>query len=199
MIAFLRGKLIAKTSQAAVVECGGVGYEVFAPLTVIEKMPAAGAEVFIHTDFVVREDSQTLYGFLDERSRAVFRRLIKVSGVGAKTAVALMSALSAEELLSALAGEDATRLTCAPGIGQKTAERIVLDFRGSPLLDDIGGATGGGDKTFSAADRDIEQGLAALGYKKAEIARAIAALPKNDDADPAARLRAALQKLSGRG
>ncbi len=193
MISFLRGKLAAKSASAVVVECGGVGYEALAPLTTIEKLPPVGEEIFLLTDFVVRPESQSLYGFLHERERAIFRRLIKVSGVGAKTALALMSALPAGDLLAALAAGDAARISCAPGIGQKTAERIIVDFRGSPLLDMPEGAPALGGNT-----RDVEQALAGLGYKRAEISRVLAALPPDTGEDSAVKLRAALQILSRR-
>ncbi len=195
MISSLRGKLISKTTTSIVIECNGVGYEVIAPLSVIEKLPTLDKDIFIYIDFVVRDDSQTLFGFLDKETRELFRKLIKVSGVGAKTAIALMSALSTNELLLAIFGGDAERICRAPGIGKKTAERIIIDFRGSPLLDNIGSEH---TPEPNIGDRDIEQGLASLGYKKAEIARAIAALPADIGNDPAARLRAALQSLSGR-
>ncbi|MDM5148114.1 Holliday junction branch migration protein RuvA [Candidatus Persebacteraceae bacterium Df01] len=192
MIVFLRGKLAAKSTTAAVIDCSGVGYEALAPLTTIEKLPAVGEQVFLHIDMVVREDSQTLYGFSNENEREIFRRLIKVSGVGAKTALALMSALSLDELLSALANSEADRLARAPGIGKKTAERIIVDFRGSPLLEmPTSGEPAGGA-------RDVEQALAGLGYKKAEITRALGALPTDIGTDTTARLRAALQVLSGK-
>lgn len=191
MISFLRGKLFSKTPSSAVIECGGIGYEVLAPLTTLERLPPPGAEVFLLTDFVVRAESQTLFGFLHERERAIFRRLIKVGGVGAKTALALMSALRAEELLAALSEGDAARLSRAPGIGKKTAERIVVDFRGSRLLEMAEGASIGGD-------REVEQALTGLGYKKPEIARALAKIPADVGEDSAARLRAALQTLSHR-
>ncbi|MGI9296363.1 MAG: Holliday junction branch migration protein RuvA [Gammaproteobacteria bacterium] len=193
MIAFLRGKLVSKTPSAVVIECGGVGYEALAPLTTIEQLPPPGAEVFLLTDFVVRAESQTLFGFLREREREIFRRLIKVSGVGAKTALALMSALRADELLAALSEGDSARLSRAPGIGKKTAERIIVDFRGSPLLEMVDGAP-----PAASGDRDVESALAGLGYKKPEIARALASIPADTGDDSAVRLRAALQTLSGR-
>lgn len=193
MISFLRGKLVSKTPSAVVIECGGVGYEALAPLTTLEQLPAPGAEVFLLTDFVVRAESQTLFGFLREREREIFRRLIKVSGVGAKTALTLMSALRADELLSALSEGDAARLSRAPGVGKKTAERIIVDFRGSPLLDMAEGAP-----SLASGDRDVESALAGLGYKKPEIARALASIPADTGEDSAVRLRAALQVLSGR-
>ena len=192
MISFLRGKLAAKTASSITVECGGVGYEALAPLTTIEKLPPVGETIFLLTDFVVRQESQSLYGFLDGREREIFRRLIKVGGVGAKTALALMSALPAGELLAALSAGDSTRISCAPGVGKKTAERIIVDFRGSPLLDNPEGAP------LPSNNRDVEQALSGLGYKKAEIVRALAAIPPEAGEDSAVRLRAALQILSGK-
>lgn len=193
MIAFLRGRLVAKTPSSAIIECGGIGYEASAPLTTIEQLPPIGEEVFLLTDFVVRAESQTLYGFLRDREREIFRRLIKVSGVGAKTALALMSALRAEELLAALSEGDVARISRAPGIGKKTAERIIIDFRGSPLLQMADGAAG-----MVSGDRDVAQALAGLGYKKPEIERALAAIPSDVGDDSAVRLRAALHFLSGK-
>ena len=193
MIGFLRGRLAAKSASAAVVECGGVGYEVLSPLTTLERLPATGEEVFLLTEMLVRAESQTLYGFLEDRDRDIFRRLIKTGGVGAKTALALMSALSSDELLRALADGDSAVVSRAPGIGAKTAERIIVDFRGSPLLLRTSA------NALSNADRDVEQALAGLGYKKAEIAKALSALPAaKEEEDTAARLRMALQILSGR-
>ncbi len=192
MISFLRGKLAIKTSLSAVVECNGVGYEALAPLTTLEQLPPPGAEVFLLTDVVTRAESQTLYGFSNAREREIFRRLIKVSGVGAKTALALMSALRADELVAALAGGDAAHLSRAPGIGTKTAERIIIDFRGSPLLEMTDGITSGDDM------HDVERALAGLGYKKGEIARALSSIPADVGEDAAVRLRAALQILSGK-
>ena len=192
MIVFLRGRLAAKSGAAVVIDCNGIGYEAQAPLTTIEKLPPVGEDVFLHIDLVVRQESHTLYGFLDEPAREIFRRLIKVSGVGAKTALALMSALADDELLSALSDGDAARLSRAPGIGKKTAERIIVDFRGSDLA---GLAAGGG---IVGGDRDVEQALIGLGYKRAEIVRAMSALPPSAGEDTAARLRAVLQILSTR-
>ena len=193
MIVFLHGKLASKTPTSAVIECNGIGYEVHAPIGVIERLPATGDSVFVLTEMVVREESQTLYGFLEERERRIFRALLKVSGVGAKTALTLMSALSADDLLAALASGDTARLSTAPGIGKKTAERMVVDFRGSPLLDMPAIAA-----LPQQNNRDVELALEGLGYKRVEISRALSALPADTDEDPAVRLRAVLQILSGK-
>ena len=192
VIGSLRGKLLARTAAQVVVECGGVGYEVSVPPPVSERLPDAGSEVFLLTEFIAREDSQTLFGFLEHRERELFRRLIKVSGVGAKTALAMM-ATGADELLSALVSEDVARLSRAPGVGRKTAERIIVDFRGSPLLLE----SAGGGSIPTGANAEVEQALAALGYRKKEIADALSSLPK-DEVGVSAKVRAALRILSGR-
>ena len=194
MITFLRGTLTDKTTASVTIECHGVGYEALAPLTTIEKLPAVGDTVFLLTDFVVRPESQTLYGFITRFERDIFRRLIKVSGVGAKTAIVLMSAFPVAELLSALSDSDAERIARAPGIGKKTAERIIVDFRGSPLLENIAPTAA----FVNNPGRDVEQALTGLGYKRSEITRALGLLSADTPEDSAARLRAALQILSRR-
>ncbi|MGI9337382.1 MAG: Holliday junction branch migration protein RuvA [Gammaproteobacteria bacterium] len=194
MIATLRGILAEKSPGEAIVEAGGIGYRVAAPVLVTDRLPEVGAEVFLYTEMVVREDSQTLYGFLDGKTRALFCRLVKVSGVGAKTALAMLSVMPVGEFLSALASGDAARLSATPGIGAKTAQRLIIEFRGSVLLSDI---------PANAANSDTSQALAALGYKKPEIARALSALHKQyDNADempPAEQIKAALKILAKRG
>lgn len=191
MISSIRGILRRKSANSALVECGGLGYEVQAPLTVTEALPAVGEEVFLLTEFTVRETAHTLYGFSHERQRRLFRHLLKTSGVGAKTVLAMMSAMTMEELVAALSAEDVGRLSLIPGIGTKTADRLIVDFRGSDLLVEQAAAP--------AADSEVEQALAALGYKKAEIKTAMADPSVAAGEDTAARVRAALRLLSRRG
>lgn len=194
MIATLRGILADKSPGEAVVEVGGVGYRIAAPVLVTDRLPEVGGEVFLYTEMIVREDSQTLYGFLDGKTREVFCRLVKVSGIGAKTALAMLGAMPVGELLSALASGDAARLAATPGIGKKTAERLIVEFRGSLLLQDT---------PAISASSDTSQALAALGYKKPEIARALSALRKQyadaDNMPPAEQIKAALKILAKRG
>ena len=190
MIASLNGYMAAKSAASVVLEINGIGYEVAIPLTVMDKLPTIGEKVFLLIEFVVREESQTLYGFLDETTRALFRRLIKISGIGAKTALAMMSTMTAKELLSALANEDHARLSGTPGIGKKTAERLIIEFRGSALLSSSGADFG------VIRDDDVEQALTSLGYKKDEIKRALTAMP--DATDTAVKVRAALRFLAGK-
>lgn len=192
MITSLRGRLVVKTAAQAVVECGGVGYETAVTPAVAERLPEPGAEVFLLTEMIVRDDAHLLFGFLEARERELFRRLLKVSGIGAKTALGML-ALGGGELLEALSAEDAGRLSRAPGVGRKTAERLIVEFRGSEWLLEAAGAGGG----RTGEDAEAEQALAALGYRKKEIADALAALPK-EEMGVSEKVRAALRVLSGR-
>jgi Holliday junction DNA helicase RuvA len=192
MIGAIRGTLREKRPPAVLVECGGVCYEVLVPLSALSRLPQTGAEVFLRTELVVREDAHTLYGFSEWNEREMFRRLIRVSGVGAKMALAMMSGMSAAEIAASLAAGDVNALTRLPGIGKKIAERLVLE------LADSAAALAGGATAPSPIDAGVENALAALGYRKAEIRRAVDAIPADAPADIAARVRAALRILSGR-
>ncbi len=179
MIASLRGTLLSTTPLQAVIEVSGVGYEVNVPVTTAEKLPAAGQPAFLHTHVVYREDSQAIYGFASAAERDFFRLLIeKVSGVGPKVSLALMSRLSLPSLQSAIAAGDADLLSNCPGIGRKTAERIILD-----LKDKMGvvshivpagaagpGAPGTAEPTALA---DAMAALLALGYRPPEADKAV--------------------------
>ena len=190
MIDCIRGTLTEKQPNSVVIECYGLGYRVMAPLTVTERLPSVGEVAFLLTELVVREDSQTLFGFLTAQERQLFQRLIKVSGIGTKTALAMMSAMNLDELLGALSAEDIGRLSRTPGIGAKTAERLIVDFRGSPILLEA--------RVPASIDNDTEQALAALGYKKAEIGKALKQLKPQEGETTADKVRAALRILSGR-
>ena len=190
MISFLRGIVAEKRAGAVALDCNGVGYEVLTPLTVSEGMPPVGEEATLLVEFVVREDSQTLYGFASHKERRVFRRLLKVSGIGAKTALAMLSAISLQDLLAALQSEDAARLSSVPGIGAKTADRLIVDFRGSDLLT--------GERAQWSADEETAQALQALGYNKAEVRKVLAKLTAADGDTTEQRVRAALRILSAK-
>ena len=129
MIGSIRGILRASRPPIALVECGGVGYEILAPMLVHARLAAIGEEVFLHTEMVVREDSQTLYGFGDRSERELFRRLIRISGVGAKMTLGMMNEMPAADIISALKNGDKDSLTRLPGIGRKTAERLVVELK----------------------------------------------------------------------
>jgi holliday junction DNA helicase RuvA len=179
MIASLRGTLLSTTPLRAVVEVAGIGYEVNVPVTTAEKLPAAGQPAFLHTHVVYREDSQAIYGFASAAERDFFRLLIeKVSGVGPKVALALMSHLSLPSLQSAIAGSDADLLSKCPGIGRKTAERIILDLKDKmglvsqivPAGSSISGNAPGAETSPLA---DAVAALVALGYRPPDADKAV--------------------------
>ena len=174
MIGFLRGKLAAKHPPQLVVDVGGVGYELEAPMSTFYGLPAVGAEVSLHTHLVVREDAHVLFGFGTERERALFRELIKVSGVGPRIALAILSGVNVDEFQRCVEAEDVASLVRVPGIGRKTAERLVIEMR--DRLKATGGTTSGalpGTGPGSAATPQAEafSALVALGYKPAEVTR----------------------------
>jgi Holliday junction DNA helicase RuvA len=173
MIGRLVGTLAAKSPPQVLVDVHGVGYEVDVPMSTFYNLPGLGAPVTLLTHFVVREDAQLLYGFLSEEERASFREVIKISGVGPRTALSILSGLSAAELAQAVTAQDAGRLVKVPGIGKKTAERLLLELKGR-LGPDLGLPAGG---AVSDAQADIVQALLALGYNERDAKAALKALP----------------------
>jgi Holliday junction DNA helicase RuvA len=177
MITSLHGTLITASPLAAVVEVNGIGYEVNIPVTTAERLPAPGGDVRLHTLVVYREDAQTLYGFASGEERDFFRLLIeKVTGVGPKLALSILSRLSLPLLQSAIAAGDVGMLSKCPGIGRKTAERLVVELKGQ-LPGGSGPAAGGplgtGGADVSDARRDAIKALVTLGYKIADADRMI--------------------------
>jgi holliday junction DNA helicase RuvA len=173
MIGRIHGKLLEKHPPQIVVDVQGVGYELDVPMSTFYQLPATGAEVTLHTHLVVREDAHQLYGFATESEREAFRQLLKISGVGARTALSVLSGLSVSDLRDAVASQDGGRLTKVPGIGKKTAERLLLELR-----DKLDGALA----TPAAARGDGQAGdvanaLHALGYNERESGWAIKQLP----------------------
>jgi Holliday junction DNA helicase RuvA len=179
MIASLRGTLLSTTPLRAVIEVAGVGYEVNVPVTTAERLPAAGQPAFVHTHVVYREDSQAIYGFATATERDFFRLLIeKVSGVGPKVALALMSHLSLPSLQGAIAGSDADLLSKCPGIGRKTAERIILDLKDkmgvvSQIVPAGAAAVGTSAAAESSPLADAVAALVALGYRPPDADKAV--------------------------
>ena len=178
MIGRLTVTVLEKTPPQVVVEAGGVGYEVDVPMGTFCQLPAVGHAVVLFTHLVVREDAQLLYGFGSRAERETFRRLLKISGVGAKIALAILSGMSTDELAAAIDGENITRLSRVPGIGKKTAERLVLELRGK-----LGGSGAGlllADATAApqpSAQDDVTNALRTLGYTPREAAAALKTLP----------------------
>lgn len=176
MIGRLSGTLAEKSPPQLLVDVNGVGYEVDVPMSSFYNLPALGEPVTLLTHFVVREDAQVLFGFLTHGERAAFRLLVKISGVGPRTALAILSGLSVDELAHAVSQQQGSRLVKVPGIGKKTAERLLLELRGK-LGDAVGGAPAAPASAASAAQADILQALLALGYNDREAAAALKALP----------------------
>jgi holliday junction DNA helicase RuvA len=175
MIGRLQGVLADKNPPQIVVDCNGVGYEVDVPMSTFYNLPAAGEKVTLLTHLVVREDAQLLYGFGSSGEREAFRQLIKISGVGPRTALSVLSGMSVADIAQAVTAQDAGRLVKVPGIGKKTAERLLLELKGK-FGPDLG--LGAGAAT-SDAQTDIQQALVALGYSDKEAAASIKALPKD--------------------
>ncbi|MDR2991602.1 MAG: Holliday junction branch migration protein RuvA [Burkholderiaceae bacterium] len=176
MIGRLSGLLAEKNPPAILVDCQGVGYEVLVPMSTFYSLPAPGERVTLLTQFIVREDAQTLYGFATQAERAAFRELLRVSGVGPRTALAVLSGMSVAELGQAVVTQQTVRLVKVPGIGKKTAERLLLELKGK-LGADLGVSTSGGAASADGTQSDILQALLALGYNDKEAAAALKALP----------------------
>ena len=172
MIGKLSGTLSDKNPPQVLVDCNGVGYEVHVPMSTFYNLPGLGDKVSLLTHFVVREDAQILYGFGTPSEREAFRQLIKISGVGPRTALSVLSGMSVGELAQAVTLQEAGRLVKVPGIGKKTAERLLLELKGK-LGADIGAPVSAG----SGAQTDILQALLALGYSDKEATAALKALP----------------------
>ena len=175
MIGKLTGTLGDKNPPQVLVDCNGVGYEVDVPMSTFYNLPGLGEKITLLTHLVVREDAQLLYGFGSPGEREAFRQLIKISGVGPRTALSVLSGMSVADIAQAVTAQDAGRLVKVPGIGKKTAERLLLELKGK-FGPDLGlGAAGPG----SDAQADILQALVALGYSDKEAAASLKALPKD--------------------
>ena len=187
MISRLTGKLIEKTPPQIVINVNGVGYEADVSMQTFYNLPPLGETVQVFTQLVVREDAHLLFGFATAEERKTFRQLIKVSGIGAKTALGILSAMTADELAQAVAEEDVKRLSSAPGIGKKTAERMVLELRGKlithTVTDGLFAAPSENDET-----NDIVSTLLALGYSEREAKAAVKGIPKGTDVGEGVRL-----------
>ena len=189
MIGRLTGTLAAKAPPTSTSNCGGVAYELDVPMSSFYNLPGLGERVTLLTHFVVREDAQLLFGFLTAEERSTFRLLIKISGVGPRTALAILSGLSVAELAQAIAAQEAGRLVKVPGIGKKTAERLLLELKGK-----LGPDLAVPASVASDAQADIVQALVALGYSDRDAAAALKALPA--DIGVSDGIKQALKSLS---
>ncbi|MFA6121474.1 MAG: Holliday junction branch migration protein RuvA [Sideroxydans sp.] len=191
MIGRLSGTLLEKNPPQIVLDVQGVGYEVDVPMSTFYNLPALNEKVVLHTQLIVREDAHLLFGFLTHEERIAFRQLLKISGVGPRLALSVLSGLSIADLAAAVANKDANRLTKIPGVGKKTAERLLLELQGKFSVSAAGTAP---ESTVSSSSNDIVNALLALGYNEKEADWAAKQLPK--DADVSGGIRQALKLLS---
>ncbi|HEV8523160.1 MAG TPA: Holliday junction branch migration protein RuvA [Terriglobales bacterium] len=175
MIAHLRGRLISKHPNQAIVEAGGVGYDVNISVPTFSDLPAAGSDVALHIHTHVREDALALYGFQRIEEKQLFEKLIHVSGIGPRLAITILSGMATAEMVAAIRGNDLARLTRIPGVGKKTAERMVVELRDK--LEGFGAAPAAPTRT--AVEEDVLSALVNLGYQRAAAERAITAAAKN--------------------
>lgn len=175
MIGRLVGQLVEKNPPDLLVDVGGVGYELAVPMSTFYNLPDVGGTVTLLTHFIVREDAQLLYGFLTASERSAFRQLIKISGIGPRTALAILSGMSVSDIAQAVSTGDSALLTRIPGIGKKTAERLVLELKGK-LGADLTGAAGTG--ASQSSNSDIISALIALGYSEREALLTVKKLPE---------------------
>lgn len=203
MIGRLRGKLVAKHAPELLVDVGGVGYEVLAPMPTFYRLGAVGDEVTLHTHLIVREDAQLLFAFATLEERALFRELIKVNGIGPKLALAILSGIEAEAFVRCVQDGDVSTLVRIPGVGRKTAERLVVEMR--DRLKTLGEAqVKGGTTAFitgaaATPAQDAVSALEALGYKPVDAAKAVAAVNKEDGLSSEDLIRRALRSLAKTG
>ena len=191
MIGRLSGTLIEKNPPSITVDVHGLGYEIDVPMSTFYNLPATGEKVSLHTHLIVREDGHFLYGFASPDERAAFRQLLKISGIGARTALAVLSGMSVTELAQAVTLQEAGRLTKVPGIGKKTAERLLLELKGKLGVEL---ASGVDVHRLPPAGSDVLNALLALGYNEKEALAATKQLPA--DASVSDGIRQALRVLS---
>jgi Holliday junction DNA helicase RuvA len=189
LIGRLQGRLVAKHPPQILVDVQGVGYELDVPMSTFYQLPATGHDVALHTHLIVREDAHQLYGFATESERHVFRQLLKISGVGARTALAVLSGMSVADLNHAVATQDGARFVKVPGIGRKTAERLLLELR-----DRLDGVSATAPAAGAREGSDVVNALLALGYSEKEAAWAVKQLPA--DLNVSDGIRQALKLLS---
>ncbi len=207
MISYVKGPLVAVNEDIIVVEAGAVGLAIHVPVSLLPELPGLGAEVTVHTYFQVREDAMTLYGFLNRQDRDMFRQLIGVNGIGPKGALGILSALRPDDLRIAIVSEDVKALAKAPGIGTKTAQRLILDLKDKISMDDVlagmagsaaaeAGGTGVSAFGLAEAAKEAVQALVALGYSNTEASRAVKQVEVTEGMTAEDVLKASLKHLS---
>jgi Holliday junction DNA helicase RuvA len=194
MIAHLRGRLLAKHPNQAIVDVGGVGYDVTISVPTFSDLPASGGEVSLHIHTHVREDALALYGFLNMAEKQLFEKLLTVSGIGPKLAITILSGMPADEMIRAIRGNDVGKLTRIPGIGKKTAERMVLELRDKLPKEAFGESTQ--PPALSVVEEDVLSALVNLGYQRAAAERALAVAQNGKASSFDALFRESLAALS---
>jgi Holliday junction DNA helicase RuvA len=191
MIGRIHGILLEKTPPLVLIDCNGVGYECEVPMSTFYQLPAVAEKVTLLTHFVVREDAQLLYGFATQQERATFRQLLKVNGIGAKSALSILSGLSIDDLVQAVALQETGMLTRVPGVGKKTAERLLLELKDKFTLEGVAAMSANQPKSASS---DVLNALLALGYNEREALAAVKLLDK--DTSVSDGIKQALKLLS---
>ncbi len=200
MISFVRGRLAEVADSRCVIETSGIGLEINVPYTVLEALPGIGEETILYTYFKISEDAMSLYGFLSRRDEEMFERLISVSGIGPKAALAILSTLTPDDLRMAIAAGDAKAIARAPGVGAKTAQRLILELRDKIDISEIidphgaGAAESQGGASSAAAAAEAIEALTALGYSASQAARAVHEV-YGEGMTPEELLKAALKHL----
>ena len=198
MISYVKGILSEKFTDSVVVESGGFGVEIYVPEVLVKSLPAIGESVCIYTFFKVSEDALSLYGFLNRQDLDIFKKLISVSGIGAKTALGIMSALDSFTLSQAIVSEDIKLISKAPGVGTKTAKRMILELKDKISTQDIIPREYDGESKIihTAAYDEVLAALVVLGYKEFDAGRAISLVEDYEDMDAESLLKQALKKLT---
>ena len=206
MFSYIKGTLEEYWEDTIVVESGGIGWNIHVPLSVLDRLPHVGEQVKIYTSFQVKEDSMTLYGFFSRQDLKMFNQLLGVNGVGPKAALGILSALTPDDLRMAILSEDAKAISKAPGIGPKTAKRLILDLKDKVSMDDVlpQQCAGGSAEVVSAtavsgvadAGKEAMEALVALGYSPTEATRAVRQVEITEDMNAEAVLKASLKFLA---
>ena len=201
MISYIKGELVELTENAIVLDHDGMGFLIMMPASILSKLPAIGSELKVHTYLYVKEDALDLYGFLTKDDLKVFRLLITVSGIGPKGALAILSTMSPDDLRFAVLAGDSKTISKAPGIGSKTAQKLIIELKDKLKIEDVldGGADGGYELQSDMGDTaaaEAVMALTALGYSSADATRAVRQVDGGADMDSEALLKAALKKLA---
>ena len=201
MISYIKGELVELTENAIVLDHDGMGFLIMMPASILAKLPAIGSELKVHTYLYVKEDALDLYGFLTKDDLKVFRLLINVNGIGPKGALAILSTISPDDLRFAVLAGDSKTISKAPGIGSKTAQKLIIELKDKLKIEDVldGGADGGYEPQSDMGDTaaaEAVMALTALGYSSADATRAVRQVDGGADMDSEALLKAALKKLA---